>query len=1799
MTNLKPDSWLYRDVRKKIEDTFLGSGDQDSLVKYYQNWMQTNPNDVEAMTRLAKFLASSARIPEATQWMEKALTLAPSRADLRKAYIDQLLEEQRVTDAIVEYEKLVASEPSNVDYLRDWGKLVLKDKSRDIEVRNREATKIWHRIVQLRPDDASVRSLVADYFRLANLPREATSLYEKAVELAPNEPQYREYLGEFLHQQNRTEDAIRTWESIAQGTRRSADNVARLAEVFKRFGFQDRAVAEIAEACKLAPKDFALQLDGAELHARADRFDEALSYVSAAQLLAGNDDEREMVLKQRIEILQSSQRLESSIVQLAIAIRKDVNATASQWYELARYCETDRQWPLAQQAIGAALKIEKESIPFLTTAAKIAESSGDLGKATELCRRLAAIDRRSMADHLANIAKYEAQLGHPNEAMQAARDLIVSAPGNTDHYEFFAQLCFRLNKPTEGLDSLRKAIRINPNEPYLIMTLGAALAENRKTEEAVEIYWRAFEKSENLDDKTSLITKLVPLYQERKQFSALIDRLQLRRRIEDQRRESTICMAQAYATASDFAKARAELESLLGQDTRDTNLLQQLAKICSDAKDLTAAIKYQRQLVAIAPGSETEMPLAKMLQANGEQDEASEILIGLARREDDPSRLLKTIDSLISQVSLEPALKITTPMLRQQRDHWELLYREGVVYAMQSNVEQARASFQQLLSIRLPHDSLSASADNKFKKNQSKAKSENLKGNVTEVPVRLSPFDMLHRTGKVTAATNLTAEQLRILPPTSRSQILWMPDAFGLARMAAYAWLMKFDASDPSVQKMVDQSKDLETRLGGMNREALFDFLYVASLQSNQQDLLRVARLISKSGPEEHEFYLTRLMMRGNSENSTQGVVMSEGSTPLTPLSAEDIELMVYCVKKLQRSKLIENTPLTSATASSRTPSAQLQMALQQQAMQRQILMQQQAMQQMATQSLASSGPVTISTTSGGTIVVSSGMMSQIFSGTQISSATPTRNNFLSTVWEELRLAGQGQQADELVNGFATSATRIEEMNAIMNLCLGANRLEELAKHYPAWSALAKDEISKGIIVKPASANPGLTNVPQGVIGTSTDWLVRWMGMLGQEHRHEDILAVLDPALDLAILNSQQIRSSRTILNRQRSVAVRSLLQPQTNLLLSFGSEMFYASVDFPTQNDYLDASVIQLLREVYEVCRRNSSEGALSTHLRKRVAKADGLVRANEELFLAAALWWENQKDEALESMLLATDLLKDDAQFQLEIASLLERQGDFGRAMDLVEAINPSDASTAQRKDWLTVELAWRLGENEQSAEAAERLAAGKLDLATGMELANKLRRIGMTELANTVQQRVRPTPRTSTSTSRLSTSRPASTSIQSAKAMLLRSPRQSTVYSNGRAITRQANDPARTQALQILKTSGELEKMIVELEGNFAKSPKEFREYDQLVEFYGHLSQKQKAVDLFEKALSQNPESSFIRAKYADYTAHQGNLAKACDLYSKVLQDNPDVLTDQLVFVVSSFAQTNRMTEIKESLAKIDVKKLKNNNEMYLFVNVLWEDPNVHDIALQKFQELFEAVPAVRGMLLSVLTNPRAAPSVDALIPTVQQVVVPTDKELDSTAWFGLHDTQSLSVAGGTSGVFGFISSSLKSDPLQTVVEAIRARSQQEPRWLAGPAMVDMLELKKSEIKDRSQLVNQLRELLSKEMIASLGYNTCWNTARELVIHQDTKQIALELYERANQLAPSMDHARTATPLSKSIQLCNELGQRDKARAILQKQLLAVQIPSLQVNSVDLRKLETIFWVAEKQIELGFALDAVQVY
>lgn len=231
------------------------------------------------------------------------------------------------------------------------------------------------------------------------------------MELAPSDPQYREYLGEFLHIQKRPEEALVVWSAIAEGDRRNAVNITRLAEVYNSFGFPEKAVVEIAEAVSKDPKDFSLQIRAAEYHARAGKFDQALAYVASAEKLAGNDDEQDAVIQQRIEVLQTSQRLDAEADRLAERIRDDENATSADWYLLARYLESSRRWPDATEAIDHAIRLDPKSIIALTAAARIAETSGDYGRAAETCRKLADIDRRSRGDHLMNLSRLESQMG--------------------------------------------------------------------------------------------------------------------------------------------------------------------------------------------------------------------------------------------------------------------------------------------------------------------------------------------------------------------------------------------------------------------------------------------------------------------------------------------------------------------------------------------------------------------------------------------------------------------------------------------------------------------------------------------------------------------------------------------------------------------------------------------------------------------------------------------------------------------------------------------------------------------------------------------------------------------------------------------------------------------------------------------------------------------------------------------------------------------------------------------------------------------------------------------------------------------------------------------------------------------------------------------------------------------------------------------------------------------------------------------------------------------------------------------
>ena len=267
------------------------------------------------------------------------------------------------------------------------------------------------------------------------------------------------------------------------------------------------------------------------------------------------------------------------------------------------------------------------------------------------------------------IARLEARLGRVEPALKAGRDLLAAAPGNPENYEFFAQLCFGLGRPEEGLDALRRAVRANPAESGVVLRLAETLAGQYQTEEAIEMYWRA-STAQTTSITSSKSSASSPSFTSSAASSTGSsprlehqDRDDRRPGEEAPRRDVAMCMAQAHASSGDLGSARPELEKLLATDTRDTRLLQQLAKLAEEEGDLETAARYQKMTEELAPSDEGQARLASLLAKSGDFEEAQAVWSKAAAGKSQSFRVFHAMDNLLSNGKPLPVLKLTEASL--------------------------------------------------------------------------------------------------------------------------------------------------------------------------------------------------------------------------------------------------------------------------------------------------------------------------------------------------------------------------------------------------------------------------------------------------------------------------------------------------------------------------------------------------------------------------------------------------------------------------------------------------------------------------------------------------------------------------------------------------------------------------------------------------------------------------------------------------------------------------------------------------------------------------------------------------------------------------------------------------------------------------------------------------------------------------------------------------------------------------------------------------------------------------------
>lgn len=704
LARLRPGSWLHTDVRNRIEDGFLKSGDYDALANYYQGQLADFTDNLALQTRLGRILVSAGRLDEAKKTLLDATTKAPGDADVRLALIDVLVALGDNQSAAAQYETLAKNDPENPDYLLRWGQLLLEDQKTELKARREAASRVWQQLADARSDDAVTLSQIADRFRGIDREDDAIKLYEQAIEVDPESPQYREYLGEYLHKLDRKEEAIKTWESIASEDRRNRDSLVRLAEVFSTFELGERALAAWRNASEM-DLTFAQELRFAKALRDAKQHEEAFARLEVARDIAETPDEQEQVLKDQIETYRQAGTLGEQIATL-----KTQPPTVDRLRQLALMHQAAGQLPDAAEAIRQARKSEPDNVDVLVVAADIAERQTRLSDAVTLFEKLSQVDTRFRTNYLQRVAGLQTRLGQIDEALATCESLIDANPASPESYLFYARTALSANRDDEAFTSLRRAMNVAPRDNGPRRMMASELAERYRTDEAIELYWQAIQYESQTDDRISLVKQLAPLYDRQGDIEELISRIESLGREDGDARETLLLTSAAYEAIEDYGAARQSIDQLIAQQPRDVGLLEAMVNLSDLADEVATAAEYQERIVALADTPENRFKLVQLKLDAGMIDIATALgeRISLVS---DPVRLGSMIRSAAMRGDTKAAIAICREALDRDPGLWDvklelaqLLLYDDSDDDQKERYEEAGELCEQIRTMDLPLD---------------------------------------------------------------------------------------------------------------------------------------------------------------------------------------------------------------------------------------------------------------------------------------------------------------------------------------------------------------------------------------------------------------------------------------------------------------------------------------------------------------------------------------------------------------------------------------------------------------------------------------------------------------------------------------------------------------------------------------------------------------------------------------------------------------------------------------------------------------------------------------------------------------------------------------------------------------------------------------------------------------------------------------------------------------------------------------------------------------------------------------
>ena len=636
-----PGNWLRAELGSQLIRLHQRYHRTPELEERWKKFAADNPRDLGACLQLVDLYERLGDLEAQRTWLTAAIRLAPKNADYRLKLARLLRQMDLPGEAADLYDRLLAEQPANVDFVFERAKL---DLQRDAmpAARRRIAA-----LLEAKNNDEAVRAKALEFYQQhrlfdlveQHLTAEAVTGGEDAV-LA---------LASFLFFQHREPDARQTLSRLVipgDPPEKRAAAQFRIGQILRAQGDLPSAAIALGEAVALQPetRDFQLALGDLRI-ARGDIAGAQAAFTEAVRL-SKTDADKEQADQKLFDSLRSDTETagspplrmssldrpsdpSSALGRYLTTLEREAAAARSEagWLRLARWQLWSRAPKSALDAAQKALAINPKSAATYEVLVRLHTMGGPSPVAVFNLMRLAEIDPANRASYQRRAGQLELQAGRIPEALAIFDGLSKASPGSVEALTDLALTQQRAERWPDALATWRQVYALSPvsRKKDAFAPLLLTLDRLGLHDQSAELQLKAIETEADQRQQFSLFSDLLAHCAKHELLGWLRTHFEQRRKVRADDYFTEMALGRILKATGDRAAAFEVLADASFAAENPAEALPELIREAEDLRKLDAAVKLQEQFLRVVPQERAEAfeKLAQLQERNSDIDGAA------------------------------------------------------------------------------------------------------------------------------------------------------------------------------------------------------------------------------------------------------------------------------------------------------------------------------------------------------------------------------------------------------------------------------------------------------------------------------------------------------------------------------------------------------------------------------------------------------------------------------------------------------------------------------------------------------------------------------------------------------------------------------------------------------------------------------------------------------------------------------------------------------------------------------------------------------------------------------------------------------------------------------------------------------------------------------------------------------------------------------------------------------------------------------------------------------------------------